>query len=256
MRYFNPFFYFYSLVVKHLSRVYIPKSIRRGLLHFTGRALFKMNREDFDITTGGLESFNNINEFFTREIDLTKRPLSKDEIVSPCEGTLIEYGNVTSSGILAQVKGIDYSLDKLTADPTISRSFYNGSFFNIYLSPRNYHRFHSPIAGTIEYIKHIPGLCLPVNKWGQKQPGIYTLNERYIVCIKNEGVRICMAIVGAAAVRGIKILKQKNSVVEKGELLGMFELGSSIVLIYNKKISERKVRNNIELKVRGPVLSY
>ncbi|MCX6111837.1 MAG: archaetidylserine decarboxylase [Proteobacteria bacterium] len=241
-------------MVKVVANIGIPRKIRGFVFRSLGKTLLGMTDDDFRLMVKPLSEYKDINDFFTRKIDLKKREIHYHKIISPCEGKVMEYGLVQNNGYLAQVKGINYSLERLILNNSLSAYFKRGSFCNIYLSPRNYHRFHSPCSGTIDYIKHIPGACYPVNDMGQKIPGLYTLNERYIVSIKNSDFRICLAIVGAAAVRRINIFKKPGDVIIKGEMLGMFELGSSIVMISDKKIFS--VPNVLigDVKVLGPIL--
>jgi len=241
-------------VVKAVAAVKIPYKMRAITLTSLGKTLLGMTDSDFGLMIKPLCEYKTLNDFFTREIDLKQREIHNNSIIAPCEGRIIGCGPIQNGKTLTQVKGITYSLDNLILNNAVTDHFKNGSFCNIYLSPRNYHRFHLPCSGTIEYIKHIPGACYPVNDIGLKIPGLYTLNERYIVIIKNDQFRICMAIVGAAAVRRINILKRQGDKVSKGELLGMFQMGSSIVIISDKKIFTDPNVLMGEIKVLGQIL--
>ena len=236
MRYLHLFLRLYSSVVKAVGSITIPYNARPFVFKFIGKRLFYMTSRDFNIIRDPLNTYRNLNEFFTRKIDLKQRPTDNHSIISPCEGKVICADLIQKTGKLTQVKGITYSLDNLIMDKQISDIFRNGSFCNIYLSPRNYHRFNIPCSGIIEKIKHIPGTCYPVNSWGQQIKGLYTLNERVIVSIKNDKFNLCLVIVGATAVREITLFKKQNIKVVKGEELGMFQMGSSIVMLSDKKV--------------------
>jgi len=236
MRYLNPLFFLYSLFVQAISKVYIPPVIRPFAYNFFGKNCLKMSSKDFKESGCELREFNNIGEFFSRPVKISARPIGKNSIVSPCDGKIIEQGNILD-GTIIRVKGTSYNVQKLLQDTKLSAKHKNGSYVNIYLSPMNYHRFHIPCDGKIIHLTHIPGRCLPVNKLGRKVKDLYSLNERVIVQISNPEFNVCLAIVGAAAVRGIKMFKGLGDTVKKGEALGMFELGSSIVLLADKKIS-------------------
>ena len=254
MRYLYPLFRLYSQVVKAVAAIKTPYKMRQLIFRSLGKTLFGMTEADFGLMIKPLSEYETLNDFFTREINLKKREIHHHSIIVPCEGRVIGCGPIQDKKYLTQVKGIKYSLDNLILNDSISEYFSHGSFCNLYLSPRNYHRFHVPCSGAIEYIKHIPGTCYPVNDTGLKIPGLYTLNERYIVVIKNDHARLCMAIVGAAAVRRISIFKKQGDTVVKGEMLGMFQMGSSIVMISDKKIF---IDPNVlmgEIKVLGPIL--
>ena len=254
MRYLYPLFRLYSQVVKAVAAIGIPYKMRNIILRSLGKSLFGMTEADFGLMIKPLSEYATLNDFFTREINLKKREIHNHTIISPCEGRVIGCGPVQNGKDLTQVKGINYSLKDLILNNSIAEQFKNGSFCNIYLSPKNYHRFHVPCSGTIEYIKHIPGACYPVNETGLKIPGLYTLNERYIVVIKNDHARLCMAIVGATAVRRINIFKKHGDTVVKGEMLGMFQMGSSIVMISDKKIFTDPNVLMGEIKVLGPII--
>lgn len=236
MRYLHLFFLLYSSVVKAVGGIPIPFNARPFVFKLLGKKIFCMTGTDFSIISEPLNTYRNLNEFFTRKIDLKKRQIHNHSIISPCEGRVIYADLIQNKGKLTQVKGITYSLDELIMDKQIIDKFRDGSFCNIYLSPRNYHRFHVPCSGIIERIKHIPGACYPVNRAGQKIKGLYTLNERTIVDIKNDRFNICLVIVGATAVREITLFKKQQDKVVKGEELGMFQMGSSIVMLSDKKI--------------------
>ncbi|MEI6080085.1 MAG: archaetidylserine decarboxylase [bacterium] len=248
------FFRLYSWVVKAVADIHIPYKMRIFLFRTLGKHLFGMTESDFGLINVPLSSFKTLNEFFTRQVDLKKRPIHFNELISPCEGKVIEYGLVKEGDRLIQAKGISYSLNRLVLSDKVSSNFKEGSFCNIYLSPRNYHRFHSPCSGTIDYVQHICGACYPVNEAGQTIPGLYTLNERYIVSIVNPQFRICLAIIGATAVRGIKLFKKEGDTLIKGEMLGMFQMGSSIIVLSSKKVFTAPNVPLGEVKVLGPIL--
>ncbi|MBN1115449.1 MAG: phosphatidylserine decarboxylase [Oligoflexia bacterium] len=194
-----------------------------------------MKKSDFDLMEKPLRHYENLQTFFTRKIKMSSRPLSNSMIVSPCDGIITGHGNI-SGGTLIQAKNISYTLDALITERGISEQYKNGSYFNLYLSPRNYHRFHSPLEGTISAVKHVRGAFFPVNRWGQQIEGLFTKNERYIVTMSGDRINICLAIIGACGVGSIKIHHAEGKRLGKGEELGMFKLGSTIVLITDKSI--------------------
>ena len=240
MRYLNPLFCLYSLSIKALSGIYIPRAFRYFVYKAFGSLFLGMTEKDLKECSLDLREFKNISEFFSRPLQPIFRPIGNNKIVSPCDGTVLEEGRV-SNGTIISVKGTNYSVEELLGDGAPLSEFKSGRYVNIYLSPRNYHRFHLPCDGTITYIQHIPGCCLPVNSLGRKEEKLYALNERVIVQISNKEFNVCLAIVGAAAVRGIKIFKKTGNAVHKGEVLGMFELGSSIVLLTDVNIGDVKI---------------
>jgi phosphatidylserine decarboxylase len=251
MTYLNYLFILYSTIVKAFSAIRIPVVLRPKYFTVFGTLFLKMKKEDFEEIKKPLKEFNNTKDFFSREIDLSFRPLTDSWIGSPCDGIIKETGKI-NSGSFIRVKGHNYNVDELVLDNGLVSMYQEGSYMVIYLSPSNYHRFHIPINGVIDNIKEIPAMCFPVNDLGTKlAKNVYAVNERVVVNINNNGNKICMVIVGACAVRGIKILKKKGERVNKGEELGCFELGSSIVLISNDDSFIKKDFISLELKARG-----
>lgn len=235
----------YTFKVDFMSKIFIPRFFRKYFYTFFGKVFMKMTENDFAIIENNLTTFKNLKEFFIRKIKMNYRPVSNDIFVCPSDGKILEYGNI-SDDKLVQVKGINYSLLNLVLDKTLCNELKNGSFVSIYLSPRNYHRFHCPCDGLISSIKHIPGYVLPVNKLGLKVSSLYTRNERFIVTFKTlDNTIITLAIVGATAVSKIKLSVQDKQQVKKGDELGYFELGSSIVMISNKKFNVNKHREDV-----------
>ncbi len=230
MRYLDPLFCLYSLIIKALSNIYIPRAFRRSLYRTFGSLFLGMDDNDIKECLPDLQGFNSIGEFFSRPLRPGLRPVGDGKLIFPCDGTILESGRVLA-GTIVSVKGTTYSVHELLEHEVPLSILNNLNHVNIYLSPRNYHRFHIPCAGKIMYIQHIPGCCLPVNKLGRCEKKLYALNERVIVQISNPEFVVYLAIVGAAAVRGIKIFKAVGDTVSKGDLLGMFELGSSIVVL-------------------------
>lgn len=256
MRYLNQLFVLYSNVVKALSCIPVPLVLRQSFFKAFGSILLKMNKKDFSEILEPLNSFNCISGFFCREIDLKLRPVSQEALVSPCDGIISECGDINNLEQMIRVKGKPYSLAKLLNNSTLSSKYINGSYIVIYLSPSNYHRFHAPCSGKIEYLKFIPGSCFPVNKIGQVlSKDVYSQNARVILEATKQESKTCMAIVGACAVCGIKVTNKKGDTINKGEEIGMFELGSSIVLILDKKISNTKSLKNKTVKARGSILN-
>lgn len=240
MRYLHPLFYFYSVLAGYISKIYIPKKLRKTFFYLIGRFAFGMSQKDLSESAKALDNYKNINEFFTRPIDPKCRPIHHHRIVAPSDGRLIDFGEVLESKAITWVKGTSYSLIKLMPDMAFTSIFKKGSFCNIYLAPRNYHRFHAPCSGKVKKILHVKGSCYPVNEWGQKLKDLYSLNERYIIHIEGADFNICMVSIGAAAVSKIEIRIKEGEHISKGQLIGMFNLGSSIVLISDSKVFSSK----------------
>lgn len=201
-----------------------------------------------------VHEFENLLEFFIRELHPEARPIESDErmVVSPVDGTISQIGEITE-GTLIQAKGVSYSLAELLDGQTeYVQKFTNGRFVTIYLSPRDYHRIHTPVAGRVEELTYIPGELYPVNKTGVKLiPGLFARNERVISYIHAAFGYVALVKVGATNVGSIKVVfdeeigtnvrptKPKehkrygeNVVLQKGAELGRFEFGSTVILLF------------------------
>jgi len=225
--------------------MYIPTVIRPFIYSSFGKTFLKMNSNDFKEIGAELSEFINLSEFFSRPVKISSRPIGKQNIVSPCDGKILEQGKILE-GTIIRVKGNNYDVQELLQDKSLSTKYKNSSYVNIYLSPRNYHRFHIPCDGKITHLQHIPGCCLPVNRLGRKVKKLYAINERITVQISNKEFSVCLAIVGAAAVRGIKISRSLGKTVHKGDELGMFQLGSSIVLLTDGNLENAKINTEVQ----------
>jgi len=196
-----------------------------------------MSEYDFDI-----QKARRFNEFFTRKL----RPGTRnweDGICSPVDGHLLSHGTI-SNGMIYQVKGVSYCESLLTGQAALP----GGSFVNLYLSPANYHRFHAPFDMQLDLLTHIPGKLLSVSKKNaRKVQGLYTGNERVILSGKSEYGHFHFVLVGALNVGSIRlsfhpefrtnVRKSQRSVLQintslvKGEELGWFEMGSTVVIL-------------------------
>lgn len=198
-----------------------------------------------------LEAYTNLQSFFARKLKPNLRPIAQDAsaIISPCDGFLSIAGAI-KNGRLASIKGKYYSVASLLDSEELAARFEGGYFATIYLSPRDYHRFHAPVSGQITETIYIPGALWPVNRWAVKQiPDLFCQNERIISLIKPDGGTGMLAsiAVGATMVGKIKLnycdlesnvtnKKMTQSHLQqhigKGDELGTFMFGSTIVLLF------------------------
>ena len=196
------------------------------------------------------QGFATFNEFFVRELRDGARPVDtlQDTLVSPVDGTVSQAGALLSDRIL-QAKGHDYSLDELlAADLDTAQAFADGSFATIYLAPYNYHRVHAPTAGKLVAAHYVPGDLFSVNTaTAATIPGLFRRNERLILHFR----AACgpVILVGALNVGSIttpwsgEIRPRKSGIVEnlaldgascdvgKGDLLGWFNMGSTVIVL-------------------------
>ncbi len=211
----------------------------------------------YKVDTGELvhpvpEGFPTFNDFFTRELASGARPVDtdKDSIVCPVDGTVSACGPLDGDQVF-QAKGLRYSLtDLLATDTADAAAFAGGSFATIYLAPYNYHRVHAPLAGEIRAVRYIPGTLFSVNEATVSSlPALFARNERIACHVQTQGGPLIIVFVGAMNVGTINtrwsgdIRPRRHGVVEdiilpdsgrafaKGDTIGWFNMGSTVILI-------------------------
>lgn len=185
----------------------LPRFLRRGFLTAFGRTF----GVDFSEVRDPLESFPTLQHFFVRALKDGARPVDPGPglVVSPCDGAWGAAGKV-AAGQLLQVKGRPYSLAELLGDAEEARRYEGGFFATLYLSPKDYHRFHTPCAATLGRVTYLPGALWPVNRAGvDGVPGLFSINERLVaffdVAEPGHHGRIAIAAVGATMVGKVKL---------------------------------------------------
>ncbi len=203
------------------------------------------------IASSGWPSFD---AFFTRELRPGMRPVDADPsvIVSPADGRIDSMARVERGGQYI-VKGSAYSVTELLGDEAEARRYEGGGACVVYLSPRDYHRVHAPVAGHIAYVRSIAGDYYPVNDFGLHHvPNLFARNRRVVIGIDTPPelglgrvtvVMVAAIIVGRVTVEGVderdvsEGLHQidKPVFVEKGGEIGQFHLGSTVVMFIESK---------------------
>ncbi|MDX2319193.1 MAG: archaetidylserine decarboxylase [Moritella sp.] len=204
--------------------------------------------------------FQTFNDFFTRELKEGVRPINADDnmLCQPVDGAVSQAGPITQ-GRIVQAKGHDYSVcELLGGDRQLANKFEDGDFATVYLSPRDYHRIHMPITGTLKEMIFAPGDLFSVNPLtAQNVPNLFARNERAIAIFDTEVGPFAMVLVGATIVASIEtiwhgtVAPSKNKeivrwtyenqapiVIEKGAEMGRFKLGSTIVAVFAKDAIE------------------
>jgi phosphatidylserine decarboxylase len=189
--------------------------------------------------------------FFTRGLKPGARRISDDVIVSPSDGVIEATGPV-DTGSRVFVKGQPYDVAALVGDPRDAARFAGGSFAVVYLSPRDYHRVHSPVDGSIGLVRGIPGDLYPVNKIGERHvPRLFVRNNRVAIAIDTPGLgRAYVVMVGAVIVGRISVsvidepavppgdhAVRPAAPVKRGDEIGVFHLGSTAVLLVEPGIT-------------------
>jgi len=189
--------------------------------------------------------YRSFDAFFTRSLREGIRPISDAKIVSPCDGVISSLGPI-DDGARLFVKGHPYEVGELLGQSNLSRDYIGGHYAVIYLSPRDYHRVHSPVDGLLRRVLAIPGDCYPVNSWGEKcVPQLFVQNRRVVFFIEAEGNKtMAVIMVGALIVGKITVNALGDRDVSKGlhdlgtglriqrgDEIGAFHLGSTVVLL-------------------------
>ena len=200
-----------------------------------------------------LKDFQTFNEFFTRPLKPEARPISteKNTLICPVDGTIGFFGTITQETLL-QAKGKEYLLTDLLQDSFVAHEYEGGIYLTIYLAPYNYHRIHSMVEGSITRFAYIPGELWTVSPLGLAfVPRLFAQNERWISYIDTEHGECALVKVGATVVGrirtvyhtaysnrpGAKLLKESLPTaypIKAGAEIGRFELGSTVVLLFQK----------------------
>lgn len=245
------FFGVYTKLIGVLVKLKIPKKHRETLWKEIGYKFLKMKKQDYKEIKYPLSSFETFYDFFTREIKITTRPLAKKGLVCPADSRIMDWGKIKIDTSM-RIKGKKYTVSELIDNKKISKEYKNGTYINLYLAPYNYHRFHTPLAGTIKNIKHIDGSLFPVNDWGiTNVESLYSKNKRVVVTLETAVGEIKYIAVGASAVGDIQILAKRGDKLKRGAQLGWFGLGSTVILLLSNTIKgEMKKRKGASVKVR------
>lgn len=198
------------------------------------------------------EQYTCFNDFFTRALKDNARPLDPNPsaLLCPADGAISELGAITD-GQIFQAKNHRYStLELLGGDASMAKPFAQGHFATVYLSPRDYHRIHMPMAGELQQMIHVPGDLFSVNQATANQvPRLFARNERVVCLFATDYGQLAMVLVGAMIVASIEtvwaglVTPEKGQIkrwnyadsqplsFRRGEEIGRFKLGSTVVML-------------------------
>jgi phosphatidylserine decarboxylase len=194
--------------------------------------------EDFDIDMSVVQEqeFKNFNDFFTRKLKVDARPIntSTNIVVSPADGKILAYADISNSYFI--IKGKRFDVSSFLENPDLAQKYHDGSLLIIRLAPFDYHRFHFPVSGNLSQNKKIEGDYYSVNPFAlRKKAEIFCLNKREYTILSNPLFGdVIMAEVGATLVGSIE-QTYKGSSVKKGEEKGYFKFGGSTVILLFEK---------------------
>jgi phosphatidylserine decarboxylase len=260
-----------SRLVGGITRTAAPRPVRLAAMR-----AFAL-RYGIDLSEcGELDGFRTFGEFFARPLRPGLRPIAPgDEVlVSPVDAAVSQVGR-TDGGRMVQAKGLEYDLDALLADAALASRFRGGPFATLYLSPRDYHRIHFPLGGRVLGYRYVPGHLWPVNPASVAGvPGLFTSNERLATVLETPLGACAVVAVGATIVGRIRAYYDPSIPVsnlprarpaardypapipvEKGQELGAFEMGSTVILLGQQGRMEldRELREGARVRVGQPI---
>jgi len=249
-----------SAITKFLPRNHLSYIVGK-IVHWRGPKLWaqisiqifaKIFNIDLNEAEKPVSEYPSIGEFFVRKLKAGVRPIATAAAaVHPADSQISQYGRI-QNGVMIQAKGKEFQVAGILASSEATKAYQNGFFITYYLCPTDYHRVHSPVSGLITKVTHVPGELWPVNKWSvENVHDLFSVNERIIVEIASDYGSVAVVFVGATNVgqielsfddsfRGNQLTLSKTRTVEyktpmaivKGQELGMFRMGSTIVMVY------------------------
>jgi len=254
--------------IKVWPQYLIPQHSLSKLMYWLTRIQFKLwknllinqvvNLYNVELNQAERESANDyisFNDFFTRRLKQSARTweLNKNNILSPVDGAVSQIGKLDANNII-QAKGKSYTLDTLLANDadTISK-LSDGLFTTLYLSPRDYHRIHMPVRGKLIKSIYVPGDLFAVNNATVRNvDNLFARNERFISIFETDLGLMAQIMVGAIFVGSMETVwlgqitppytrqldfreyKDNPVILEQGQEFGHFNMGSTVILIFEK----------------------
>ena len=250
-----PVLYFLWILPKNLfSRIcgyFAERKLPAFILQPLIRLFCRVYPIDLSEAEKSLKDFHSFNDFFTRKLKEGSRLLADDPkaVICPVDGTIGEYG-IIQDGNLLQAKGLEYRLEDLLQDPMRKELYEGGHFLTLYLAPHNYHRIHSPADGEVHEFAYLPGDLWTVSSLGVLHvPGLFARNERILTYLQTLYGECAVIKVGATVVGKIRVCyhDQVSNLtgalpvlsrldppwrVERGGEIGVFELGSTVICLF------------------------
>jgi phosphatidylserine decarboxylase len=217
------------------------------------------------------EAYRHFNDFFTRELKEGAREVdhSAKVLVSPVDGAISQLGTINQNQIF-QAKGKSFNaVDLLGGKTARAEPFVGGDFATIYLSPKDYHRIHMPVTGTLKEMIYVPGQLFSVNPvTAENVPNLFARNERVVAIFETAFGPMAMVLVGAMIVASVETVwaglvapmrkqvvdfsydAEQSITIEKGQEMGRFKLGSTVVLLLPPGVGEFKDAFKAESPIR------
>jgi phosphatidylserine decarboxylase len=207
------------------------------------------------------ESYDTLNALFTRHLKIPRVfSINPSDMISPCDSLVTDAGVMIGNTAL-QIKGMSYSVDDFLGENIAEvnkMKLHNGEYINFYLSPRDYHRYHVPLDMQVTKAVHIAGKLYPVNIPTLKRKiDLFIENERVVLeCICTNGKLFYLVLVGALNVGKMEVsfepriqtntglggtYEYENLHLKKGDDLGCFQMGSTIIFLAQQGMVESNV---------------
>lgn len=235
----------YSAFLGACSRAPVPRPLRAPFYGTFARAV----KARVDEAAEPLDAYRSLGEFFARHLRDGARPLAAAPVVAPCDGVVAAGGSIVD-GLLVQAKGRTYSLAELVTVPSLAAALAGGSFLTVYLSPRDYHRVHSPVDGTLVGYHYVPGARWPVSgPFSRHVDRLLAVNERVVIELATAWGPAAVVMVAAAGVGNVWLTHRDADTrawhdsgeprhvampphdLAAGDELGAFLLGSTVVML-------------------------
>ena len=203
--------------------------------------------------------YPSFNAFFTRALKAGVRPIAPgaDVLVSPVDGSLSQLGEV-DAGRMLQAKGIEYTVAALLGSESAAVQYADGHYACMYLAPFDYHRIHMPVDARLRSTRYLPGRLFSVNAATARTiPGLFGVNERVVCEFDTRVGALALVMVGALFVGSIEtvyageinppagrgglpreIAAGQGMEFRKGDELGRFNMGSTVVLLWQRMVGE------------------
>ncbi len=251
------------LVHKRLPQPLAQKSVR-----FFAKA-YKINLDEAEFP---IDHYQSIGELFVRRLKPEARPLGEG-LLHPADSRVTECGKI-QSGQLLQAKGQTYSVVEFLRNPRWAEAFDGGDFITYYLCPTDYHRVHSPADADLVASVHVPGEMWPVNEWSvENVVDLFNVNERVVMLLQTPRGKIALVMVAATNVGNMSFSFDENIMtnvkdgerqvrehsyqpgisIKRGEELGVFHMGSTVIVLFEKGILSQDVAllRGQQVKVRS-----
>jgi phosphatidylserine decarboxylase len=251
-----------SHAIGRLADIELPSSMLMPFIKIYATG-FQVSLDDAEVPEQGFQTFG---EFFGRRLKPGLRPISENRssLISPCDGEIVSMGEINpGQNPSFSIKGFHYNIGGLLGASGQVDQYSGGGFMVIYLHPRDYHRVHSPVEGSLCHVRHIPGAFSPVASWSERRiEGIYQKNERVVFQLSLPSDQsMALVMVAAFGVGNIaseycpehgassRVCRERafdpSVTVDRGDELGAFLLGSTVVMLWSQgaiKLDESLLR--------------